>query len=229
MSIKKHIPNFLTLCNLVAGSIGILFALDGNTLEYAPIFILIAAVFDFLDGGAARLLNVTSAIGKELDSLADMVSFGVLPGFILYGLTLRHEPGWVALLVLIVIPAAALRLAKFNVDDRQGSVFLGLPTPAAAVFVAGLPYLVELADFQFVDNTLSFILISLSIAVLMVVDLPLLSFKFSPDSKSQNPFRIITVVLSIIALWILKMAALPIVILFYLVISLIGAPNRASR
>jgi len=227
--ILKHLPNLLTLCNLLCGCLGILYVMDVDKAEFAPLMILLAAFFDLLDGAVARLLGVTSPIGKELDSLADMVSFGVLPGFILYSIALNYDLGNTALLVFVFVPAAALRLAKFNVDDRQGSVFLGLPTPAAAIFVAGLPYCLTIPDLGFLNNPFVIILIAMFLGGLMVSEIPLLSFKFSGESKNQNPFRIITVILSLTALGVLRMAALPFIVVFYLIISFIGISRSSVK
>jgi CDP-diacylglycerol--serine O-phosphatidyltransferase len=139
---KKHIPNILTLSNLFAGCIGLVFAFDGN-LIYASYAIWIAAIFDFFDGFSARMLNVSSPIGKELDSLADMVTFGVLPSMILYQMIESHPIPNLGYGAFILALFSALRLAKFNVDTRQSTTFIGMPTPAAAFFVSGLPFWME--------------------------------------------------------------------------------------
>jgi len=141
LKIKSHIPNTITLLNLFSGVMGIIWVLDGQLL-YGAYFVLIAAGFDFLDGFVARLLKVQSEIGKELDSLADVVSFGVLPGIMLFTMVRdQAELPWLPYLTLIVPMLSAYRLAKFNLDTRQTDRFIGLPTPANALFISALPHL----------------------------------------------------------------------------------------
>jgi len=138
---KKHIPNFLTCLNLFSGCIGVYYAFQGNYFAVL-VFILIAAFFDFIDGLAARLLQAYSPMGKELDSLADVVSFGLAPGAVCFSLLSQSSlPFWVAFAGFVITLFSALRLAKFNIDERQGSSFLGLATPANAIFWVGLAIL----------------------------------------------------------------------------------------
>lgn len=154
-TIKNFIPNLLTLINLIFGMVGILLAFDGK-LHLAGIMVFVAAVFDFFDGFAARLLNAQSDLGKELDSLADMVAFGVLPGVIVYQFingflgiyftSFLERPlnlHVISLLAFLLTAASAYRLAKFNIDTRQSTNFIGLPTPAMAMFFASIPLLAE--------------------------------------------------------------------------------------
>ncbi|OZA56958.1 MAG: CDP-diacylglycerol--serine O-phosphatidyltransferase, partial [Sphingobacteriales bacterium 39-40-5] len=140
---KKHIPNSVTCLNLFSGCLGIVFAFQGN-LIWASYAIVIAAVFDFFDGMLARLLKAYSDIGKELDSLADMVSFGVLPSVIIYQLfalspQIDFGADWLSFSAFIIAVFSALRLAKFNIDTRQSENFIGLPTPANALLIASFP------------------------------------------------------------------------------------------
>ena len=139
MRLKKHIPNAITSMNLLSGVFGVIVALQGR-IDQAFLFMLAAAVLDFCDGFAARLLHATSPIGKELDSLADVVSFGVLPSVVLYRLMNSQVHGWLAFLPLVLAVFSALRLAKFNLDERQHATFLGLPTPASAMICGSLAY-----------------------------------------------------------------------------------------
>ena len=154
-TIKNFIPNLLTLINLIFGMVGIVLAFDGK-LHLAGIMVFVAAVFDFFDGFAARLLNAQSDLGKELDSLADMVAFGVLPGVIVYqfinGFLGIYFTSFLerplnlhvnSLLAFLLTAASAYRLAKFNIDTRQSTNFIGLPTPAMAMFFASIPLLAE--------------------------------------------------------------------------------------
>ena len=139
MALYKHIPNTITSMNLLSGIMGVIFTLEGH-LEWALPLMILAAVFDFCDGLAARLLNAYSPIGKELDSLADLVSFGVLPALMLYKVQPEGAPVVMRYLPLFVGIMSALRLAKFNVDERQTLDFIGLPTPSCAMVCGSLAY-----------------------------------------------------------------------------------------
>ncbi len=147
MNITKHIPNFITCLNLFAGCISCVMAFRGEYLP-AALFMYLAAIFDFLDGMMARLLNAYSKIGKELDSLSDMVSFSVAPGIILFSWlqTIVPDKFFLPYLAFLIPVASALRLATFNIDDRQTSSFIGLPTPANAIFIASLISYASLLD-----------------------------------------------------------------------------------
>jgi len=151
--IKKHIPNSITCLNLFSGCVAVFLAFKGN-YEGAIIAILLAAVFDFFDGFAARLLKAYSPMGKELDSLADMVSFGVAPGAIVFSLLSETNVcEWLPFLAFLIPVFSGLRLAKFNIDERQTTSFIGLPTPANAIFWAGLAFfLLHISDFQLLDS-----------------------------------------------------------------------------
>ena len=144
---KKHIPNALTSANLLCGMIGIVYVLGGE-INFGAYFIFLAALFDFLDGFVARMLKVSSDIGKQLDSLADLVTFGVLPSFILFKMVESNTEIWILpFLVLIVAVFSAVRLAKFNIDERQSDRFIGVPTPANALLISTLPFLSERSKF----------------------------------------------------------------------------------
>jgi CDP-diacylglycerol--serine O-phosphatidyltransferase len=218
----KHIPNGLTLLNLLSGVIGISFVLNGNVLSGAY-FIVLSAVFDFFDGFAARLLKVSGELGKQLDSLADCVSFGVLPGFILYQLTSEATNStYLPYLTLIVPLMSAMRLAKFNIDTRQSDRFIGLPTPANALFISTLPYLAE--KWFLIANSLSnpwtLIIIAWVFSILLVSEVPLIALKFKNFSLSDNVFRFVLIGLGIICIAWLGLGGIPIIILAYLGLSL---------
>lgn len=188
--ILKHIPNGITSLNLVSGCVSIVVALNGQ-LQVAAWLILLAAVFDFFDGLAARLFHAYSPIGKELDSLADVVSFGVAPAMILYQSLLDAStfsgasPLW-AWLAFILPVASALRLAKFNIDSKQEQVFLGLPTPANALFWAfGLAYSAEVGTFPF-THPVYLIPVVILFAGLMVSNVPMFSFKMKRMAGKEN-------------------------------------------
>ncbi len=224
MSIKAHIPNTLTLLNLLSGCVGIVFALKGN-LYIACGLIWIAAVFDFLDGFSARMLNVASPIGKELDSLADMVTFGVLPSIIMFQLISRlSENSFLPYIAFSIALFSALRLAKFNIDDRQSDQFIGLPTPACAFFVSAIPFVLE-KHFIRLDNSVvtgSLVAISIVLSSLLVAEFPLFSLKFKNLKWENNEIRFIFVILSVIILFVLKIVALPVIIIIYILLSLVN-------
>lgn len=195
MKIKTQIPNLLTLLNLFFGVMGIIWVLDGNILSGAY-FVLLAAGFDFFDGFVARLLKVQSDIGKELDSLADVVSFGVLPGLILFMMAKNQaEPqSFLPYWTLIVPMLSAYRLAKFNLDTRQSDRFIGLPTPSNALFISTLPYL--MARWSIFENWLSspivLVILAWILALLLVAEIPLIALKFKSRSFSKKTFSAIS-------------------------------------
>lgn len=203
----------------------------------------IAAVFDFFDGMAARLLHVKSDIGKELDSLADVVSFGVLPGFLLYFLMIKanNTPifslGSFNLFVFIsfILPLfSALRLAKFNIDVRQTESFLGLPTPAVAMCIASFPLMlgwdgsVSALTQQLLGNYYVLAVITLASSLLLVSEIPLISLKFKSLKWKDNQKRFILIFISILIIPIFQFSSLPLIILIYILISLIPDFRRSS-
>ena len=198
-------------------------------IKYAGVAILVAAVFDFLDGMLARLLQAYSDIGKELDSLADVVSFGVLPSVIVYQLfqqapqlgILSQYINYSAFFIAIF---SALRLAKFNIDLRQNEHFIGLPTPANAILIASLPFIVtEGSSFlsAYVLNPFFLFIFSLGMGLLLVMELPLMSLKFKDLSIKNNLFRYILLFSAALLILIFNFAAVPIIIFLYIVLSII--------
>lgn len=183
MHIKSYIPNTITLMNILCGCLSVWSSFSGR-LDYAGYFILAAAVFDFCDGLSARLLNAKSDIGKELDSLCDVVSFGVAPACIMFQMlqtvATYHFLPFVAFLIPML---SALRLAKFNLDERQTESFIGLPTPANAIFILALPHI------AFVQNQWILTGITLLFSILLVVELPLLALKFKNLQWASNKMR----------------------------------------
>jgi len=229
MDLKKHIPNFITLLNLLSGIFSIYYGMTGN-LQFAGILIFLAAVFDFFDGFSARLLNAKSAIGVQLDSLADMVSFGVAPAFVLFHTikTLTVTPDYLPFVAFIVPLFAALRLAKFNVDDSQQTSFKGMPTPAVALLLASFPVIILkcLAEdkgiyYDIVTNVYFLAGTGIIASFLMVSNLPMFSLKFTSICWKENQIRYIFIILSVILVLMLKVAAVPIIILLYLLLSII--------
>lgn len=235
MGLLKNIPNFITLLNLLCGILSIYFGMMGE-IQLAGMFIFVAAIFDFLDGFAARLLNARSAIGLQLDSLADMVSFGVAPGFImLQMLSLSHGlPGatsnstsYIPFIAFVIPAFAALRLAIFNTDEKQKNVFMGLPTPALGLLVAALPLireeLYEDRGLFYMIITNSYFLLSIIIvgSLLMVARLPMFALKFKSYTWKDNKIKYVFLIISLILLLSLKFIAVPFIILLYLFLSLV--------
>jgi CDP-diacylglycerol--serine O-phosphatidyltransferase len=226
---KKYIPNFLTCCNAFVGAISVVFALKGF-LVTAALLIICAAIFDFLDGFAARRLNVTSVIGADLDSQSDIISFGLAPAAILFvwmefcftNLPPELQSFPLTLLpyfAFIVVPFSAYRLAKFNNDTRQHTVFYGLPTPANAFFLAFLPFAAD--KLPWLDNFWALMGLTLIFSLLLIVDFPLFSLKFSNFKFKENWIRYVFLFLSALLLCAFQLAGFPIIILLYILISLI--------
>ena len=176
MNIKKHIPNALTCGNLLSGCIGIVYAFNGE-LKMVAFFVLISGVLDFFDGFAARLLNVKSEIGKELDSLADVISFGFLPGVLIFQMLQNLQFGNWSYIGFLITIFSALRLAKFNIDTRQTQDFIGLNTPTNTFFIISLPWLIE--DYPVINNEYLFLAITLITSYLLISELKLFSLKFN--------------------------------------------------
>ena len=253
----KQIPNLFTLLSLVFGCIAIVFILqtgesivllqqEGFTdvnlpekITWGCFFIIAAGAVDFLDGFVARLFNATSGMGKQLDSLADVVSFGVAPGMILYQLLrisfAREENGldtpiaW--LLPAFLIPAgAAWRLAKFNLDDEQQVSFKGVPTPAVGLVIASLPLIIHFQTFDlqfvFVNRWLLYVIILL-LSYLMISNVPFMSMKMKDLGIKNNLARYLLLVLGIIAAISLKWLAVPVIFVVYVIISLVFK-NKAT-
>lgn len=224
---KQHIPNAVTCLNLFSGCLGIVFAFNGN-LVFASYAILIAAVLDFLDGMLARLLKAYSELGKQLDSLADMVSFGVLPSVIIYHLFLSSAEitslRLISYSAFIIAVFSGLRLAKFNIDTRQSENFIGLPTPANALLIASFPFMMEQNNSIFMNyimNPYSLLVFSLIMSFLLISEIPLISLKFKTLNFSENALRYTLIISSILLISLLQFAAVPIILILYILISLI--------
>lgn len=218
----KHVPNFITCLNLFAGCLACVAAFNGNYIASA-LFIYLAALFDFFDGMAARLLKAYSPIGKELDSLADVVSFGVAPGLILYSLLTAYAPisfASIALFAFLIPIFAALRLAKFNVDTRQSESFIGLAVPANAIFFASLAMNFH-APAQPDIWTVAFFLSLITVfCFLMVSEIPMFSLKFINLNWQDNQLRFIFLILAVALLSIFRLQAIHFIIVLYIVLSI---------
>jgi len=252
------LPNILTLLNLVAGSIAILYAFEkSGNLTYAATFIFIAAFFDFTDGFVARLTNYVSKLGKYLDSLSDIVSFGIAPAVIVYQMlktameikdfstNLPYVQVLILLSPIVLIIAAALRLAKFDADRRQTNYFLGLPVPVSAIFFASLPFLnafdpdnlLILKTWLDVNMPFEFILAVIGVqvyvltnfwfyvvsifvfAILQLLEIPMFSFKSKNYSFKSNSVKYIFLILVVLLFALLQFFVLPIIIIIYILFS----------
>ncbi len=223
----KHLPNFITCLNLFSGTIALTFAVQGD-LKTAAYFILLAAIFDFMDGLFARALNAYSEIGKQLDSLADMVSFGLIPGVFIYmmlksNLEAHGLPVILAYSGFIITIFSALRLAKFNIDTRQTENFIGLATPANTLFFVSLPFIYDqgIEALMFLTQPHVLILLTICFSYLLVSELSLFSLKFKSLSWAQNNFRYILLALSLLLIILFKFAAVPMIIVLYILLSII--------
>lgn len=217
--ITRHIPNFLTCCNLLCGCIGVVFVVNGN-LNAAAYFVWVAGVFDFFDGFAARLLKVSSPIGKELDSLADMVSFGLLPAMVMYRMLLEsNSHAYLPYFAFSIAIFSALRLAIFNIDETQSDSFKGLPTPANALFITALPLLTGNIALALFEPWILCVIVAVS-SYLLVSGIPLFALKFKSFAWKENKIRFTFLILSVLLLAVLKIAAIPVIILLYIGLSL---------
>ncbi|TXC81777.1 CDP-diacylglycerol--serine O-phosphatidyltransferase [Luteibaculum oceani] len=211
----KQIPNALTLSNLLMGCFSIWFS-SQNQLEWAGICILIGAVADFLDGFVARLVKASSELGAQLDSLSDLVSFGVAPSFI--ALTLAQQTEYYYFACFIIPICAAIRLAKFNLGG-QGAVFLGMPSPACGLFWAGTA-LGAIPNFPEDLLPVYFVMMAVATGLLMVIPLQMMSFKLKGLGWRENRFRFILIALSAISIFALGWMSTPIILALYLLCSI---------
>ena len=224
--LRKHIPNAITCLNLFSGCIAIVFAFQEAYLT-AALFIALAAVFDFLDGFAARLLKAYSVMGKELDSLADVVSFGVAPGVMAYSFIASQamnigSPTWLAWFGFLIPVFSALRLAKFNLDERQSSTFLGLPTPANALFWA---FGIGSSFNFFLNNNFDPIILVLGILIfsaLLVLEIPMFALKFTNFNWKGNRLRYYFLMGCIILLALLNVNGISACVVWYILLSVLN-------
>lgn len=241
MNFKNHIPNFITLMNLLAGILSIYLVMEGD-LKLAAALIFLAAIFDFFDGMLARVLDAKSEIGGQLDSLADIVSFGVAPAFVLFhtiemALEMKgdFEESYLPFIAFMVPLFSALRLAKFNIDEEQTTSFKGLPTPATGVLLASFPIiiLVCLAEnkgmyYDIVTNPWFLAATAVACSLLMVSNLPMFALKFSSASWGENQTRYIFLIISVFLIILLKLAAIPLIFVMYLLLSVVALFSKGS-
>jgi CDP-diacylglycerol--serine O-phosphatidyltransferase len=240
MKFKYYIPNTFTALNLTCGLVSITRIMDNDMLTGA-LFIFFAVVFDFLDGIAARLLDARSEFGKVLDSLADVVSFGAAPGIIIFKLLLFNCEGSCNFLdrytltpyfALLIPICAAMRLARFNIDSRQSDHFIGLPTPANAIFFASVTLVIFLQDrfitliplhflSTFLASTRVLVILTVFFAYLMISDFKMFSLKFASIGWKKNRLQYFFLMGSLLLLFIFSLSALPMIIILYLILSLV--------
>ena len=239
MSIKKHIPNTITLLNLLAGLLALIHAFNGNyNVGFSLVFLGI--FFDFWDGFFARIWKVQSPIGLQLDSLADMVTSGVVPGLVMYKMlgdiqenqaqyNLTEDTyfmGVVPYLGFLITLASCYRLAKFNVDTRQTDSFIGLPTPANALLIMSIPMIQFHSEFEGLVDALSnpYVLVGITFlsSYLLNAEIPLFSLKVKSFSWEKYKMQVVFLILSVILIALLEFIAIPIIILLYVILSVVN-------
>ncbi|WP_250434181.1 CDP-alcohol phosphatidyltransferase family protein [Hanstruepera flava] len=243
---KKHIPNIITLLNLFCGCIAVILVMN-NYFVASAIFVFLGIFFDFFDGLAARKLHVQSELGLQLDSLADMVTSGLVPGLMMYKLIELTGPQWdyleyystvgfeisnaemylfLPLIGLLITLASAYRLANFNIDTEQQSYFKGLPTPANALLILSFPLIMEFQNNDIINATITnvWFLIGVTILSCYALNAPfkLFSLKFKTWGFSENSMRYTFLLLSIVLLIVLQFAAIPLIIVGYILLSLLA-------
>ncbi len=224
----KHLPNAITCLNLFSGSVGVWFAFNGNFIG-AAIAILASAVFDFLDGLVARLTHSYSAIGKELDSLADVISFGLVPGAMVFSMLMVDGLQNYTFLAFLLPVFSALRLAKFNIDTRQTSSFIGLPVPANALLWAGLTLS---CSSWLSSNYWVLLFLTAFSSYLLVSNLPMFALKFKNLQWRDNKSQFIFLIVALIIIVLFRTDALAPIIIWYILLSTIlfvlQKPNQTS-
>ncbi|MFK5981684.1 MAG: CDP-alcohol phosphatidyltransferase family protein [Flavobacteriaceae bacterium] len=249
---KKHIPNIITSLNLLSGCIAILFVVSGD-LVVASFLVLLGMFLDFFDGLAARLLHVQSDVGLQLDSLADMVSFGVVPGLMMFqllnkattphlletGFETSESMNWfgdsisfLPFLGLLIILSSAYRLAKFNVDTRQTSSFIGLPTPAITLLIISLPLMYQFQYYEVMEgvifNKWFLIVLTLLSSYLLNAEIHLFALKFKTWDFASNRVRYIFLGISLLLLLVFKFIAIPVILILYILFSVFQKDKISS-
>ena len=233
---KAFVPNFITLLNLLSGGIAVIFAVKGD-LSIAALFVFFGIFFDFFDGFLARKLNVSSEMGLQLDSLADLVTSGLAPALVLVNLielsilTSQDANCFLPYLGLLVLLCSAYRLAKFNISTEQSQFFIGLPTPANALLIMSLPLVL---DYQNSDsynalilNPFFLVVVTLLSSFLLNAPVKLIALKFKTWNFSENASKYILIIFSLVGLILFKFAGIPLIIIFYIMLSLINSPKNA--
>ena len=228
---KSFIPNFITLLNLFSGCVTVIFVLEGN-MKLTALFVFLGIFFDFFDGFLARKLNVQSDFGVQLDSLADMVTSGLVPGLVLFYLFgLAPQPDLVnsellPYFGLFVTLASAYRLAKFNISTNQSDVFIGLPTPANTLLIISLPLILEYQNSDAINsmilNPWFLIVLTLISCFLLNAPIKLIALKFKTWNFKDNAARYILIILSVVLLSVFQFAGIPLLIIIYIFLSIIS-------
>ena len=226
---KSYIPHFITLLNLFSGCVAVIFALEGN-MKLTAFFVCLGIFFDFFDGLLARKLNVASELGVQLDSLADMVTSGLVPGLVLFHLLgLAPQLSWetynlLPYFGLLVTLASAFRLAKFNISTNQSDSFIGLPTPANTLLIISLPLILEYQHSDAINaiilNPWFLIVLTLVSCYLLNAPIKLIALKFKTWNFKDNASRYILIILSLVLLAIFQFAGIPLVIIAYILLSI---------
>lgn len=230
--IKSQIPNTITCLNLISGCIACILSFSCNETiagipgyEWVFIFIAISAIFDFCDGGAARLLKAYSDLGKELDSLADLISFGLAPSLLMFNtMNMYNDSSWTSYIALVIVVGGALRLAKFNIDENQATTFKGLPIPANAIFWVGFCSWIH--TYEYPGDWLMIILL-VSMALLMISKLKMASLKFKNFNLKENLKRYIIILAAILLVALMGIPGLAVTICFYCLISYLTRKSEA--
>jgi CDP-diacylglycerol--serine O-phosphatidyltransferase len=229
MNIKKHIPNLITLINLFSGCIALVYASEAN-FEMTFFFVCLGIFFDFFDGFFARLLNVSSPLGLQLDSLADMVTSGVVPGFVMFKMltnSVSSDPSLIYLpyLGFIITLGSCYRLANFNIDTRQTDSFIGLPTPANAIFILSLPLILKNTDslilLELLTNCWILLIVTLVSAYILNAEIPLFALKIKKFNFKDNALQIVFLLISLLLLIVFKFSGVALIIVFYVMLSVI--------
>ncbi|WP_264535018.1 CDP-alcohol phosphatidyltransferase family protein [Flavobacterium sp. N1736] len=230
MNIKKHIPNLITLINLFCGCIAVVFVSEAN-YEMAFYFVCLGIFFDFFDGFFARIFKVSSPLGLQLDSLADMVTSGVVPGYVMFTMFTNsaHELGTnpaIPFLGFIVTLGSCYRLANFNIDTRQTDSFIGLPTPANALFILSLPLVLKFSDsliiLEILTNQWVLLAITLCSAYILNAEIPLFALKIKKFTVKDNVLQIVFLVISLLLVVTLHYISIPLIIIFYVLLSVVN-------
>jgi CDP-diacylglycerol--serine O-phosphatidyltransferase len=230
MNIKKHIPNLITLINLFCGCVAVVFVSEQN-YEMAFYMVCLGIFFDFFDGFFARLFKVSSPLGLQLDSLADMVTSGVVPGYVMFSMFTNsaHELGTnplIPFLGFIVTLGSCYRLANFNIDTRQTDSFIGLPTPANALFILSLPLVLKFSDslmiLEILTNQWVLLVITFCSAYILNAEIPLFSLKIKKFNLKDNALQIVFLLGSVILVLLLHYIAIPVIIIFYVLLSIVN-------
>lgn len=237
MTIKRHIPNIITLLNLLCGCIALVFAVKMN-FEMAFYFVCLGIFFDFFDGFFARLFNISSPLGLQLDSLADMVTSGVVPGYVMY-LMLSNSVNTDPLLVyfpylaFIITLGSCYRLANFNIDTRQTDSFIGLPTPANALFILSLPLIIKYSDsliaLELLTNHWVLLVITLLSAYVLNAEITLFALKIKKFNLKDNLLQFFFLLISIVLLVFFKFSGVALIIVFYVLLSIITNKLKANK